>query len=459
MKHHILLVDDDALFRKSMSMYLKDEGFIVTAIESGDEAIALVRQGIIQFSLALIDYHMPQLSGEETIKELKNCNPNLIIYAFSGDDSYEAYQKSLDSGAAFFLQKDINHKKLFGLLNKTCSEIEDRIKVLEVKEEPSEKQKLIQQINMIGVSDHMAEVARTVLKFADHGGAVLIRGENGTGKDKVANAIHKHSSRSKSAFIPVNCAAISESLIESELFGYVKGAFTGALKDKIGLFEAANGGTLFLDEIGEMPKHIQSKLLRVLQDKMIVPVGATEPRPVDFRLVAATNANLEEMIKDGRFREDLYYRLNVLPIHLKPLRERPDDIPVLIAHFLEQANLTANQNRKMLKSSVEQLKNLQWAGNVRELQQAIEFLLATSVDETIKAEPYIVKAKSNDKPKNKFSQFVGMKTVSASMEKKMMEKALLDGGSVSAASRLLEMSRTTFRDKMKKYQLILDQLT
>lgn len=432
-----------------MSMFLKDEGYDVTAVSGGDEAIALVRQDVHQFSLALIDYNMPELSGHETIKRIREYNSDLIIYAFSGDDSEDAYQKSLDSGAVFFIQKGISPVKLAGLLQRTFREIEAKTKTVE-ETLPSDNRKTIESINMIGESSHLAEIARLVQKYAPYNETVLVRGENGTGKEKIARAIHTHSSRSKNPFIAVNCAAITESLFESELFGYTKGAFTGANKSKVGLFEAAHGGTIFLDEIGELPKHIQPKLLRVLQEKEITPVGSTEAISVDFRLIAATNAPLEKMIQESKFREDLYYRLNILPINLKPLRERPEDISALVLHFLKQENAENKQNKKILKSSIEKLQKLTWPGNVRELQATIKKIVAESHEQIIDVDQFVKAASLRS---NAFDHYVGLKKLQPKEEKRLIHRALIEGGSVSAASRILSMRRSTFRDRMKKHQI------
>lgn len=439
-----------------MSDFLNGEGFSVTALSSGHEAIALVRQDVIQFSVALIDYHMPELSGEETILGLKKYNPDLSVYAFSGDESVDAFQKSLQSGATFFIQKDISNEKLLGLLRRACVDIESKTKIAVLNEYATENEVLISKIDMVGVSDHLAQVARTVLKLAPYSDAVLIRGENGTGKDKVARAVHRHSNYSQGPFIAVNCGAIPESLIESEFFGYVKGAFTGADKNKKGLVEAADGGTLFLDEIGELPKHLQSKLLRVLQDKTITPVGSTDSIKVNFRLVCATNALLEAKIRLGDFREDLFYRINVLPIDLKPLREHAEDIPALALHFLHQFNIENKQNKKILKTSMEQLKRLHWQGNVRELQQAIKYMTAISVTDNINVDPFVRSGSS--KQVKVFDQLAVLKVNASTEESSIIQRALVEGGSVSAASRLLNMSRSTFRDKIKKYKIALDHL-
>ena len=449
MKHHILLVDDDEIFRIAMSSFLHSEGFLVTAVSNGEEAVALVRQDIEEYSLALIDYHMPYFSGAETIKSLKSYNPDLIIYTFSGDDSNEAYNDALGSGAVFFIQKDISTEKLLGLLHRTCKDVESKTKEIVVSK-PSDNQLLIEKINMIGSSEQMAAVAKLVMKFAPLNETVLILGENGTGKDKVAKAIHANSLRSKSPFIAVNCAAITESLMESELFGYNKGAFTGATKDKVGFFEAAHGGTLFLDEIGEMPKHIQSKLLRIIQEKEITRVGSTEVKKIDFRLIAATNVNLEDKIAKDLFREDLYYRLNVLPIELKPLRERPDDIPILVQYFLKEANHEQRDNKKVLANSVEQLKSLVWSGNVRELKQAIHLLVATSTGEYLEIAEFV----KSQKAKGKNTKDI--KTQRVFKERTQIKNALVKAGTITSAARMLKISRSTFRERMKKYKIALN---
>ena len=256
--------------------------------------------------------------------------------------------------------------------------------------------------------------------------------------------------RANRPFVPVNLASISSGVFESELFGHEKGSFTGAAKDRIGYFEAANGGTLFLDEIGELPKHLQASLLRVLQEKTILPVGSNETRRVDFRLVAATNAPLENLIEKNFFREDLFFRLNVLPVYIKPLRERPEDIPILAQHFLNLANLEQRQNFVLLESSVNQLKKLNWPGNVRELEHCIRFLANLSNGPHLEIEllkdrkdPNLTTKKKIDLETLKFTQMA--------KEKNIVLKAIEESGSISAASRLLNISRSTVREKMKKY--------
>ncbi len=449
MKHNVLLIDDDIAFRETMSTFLSDEGFFVRAVSSGEDGIATVRQHLIPFSLALVDYHMPDLNGPETIRRLREIDSDLMIFAFSGDDSTYAYRQSLDSGAVFFIEKDMSDGKLLGLLHRSCIEIERKIKPVIISNH-SENGKLIESIGMIGVSEAMAEVARLVIRFSQTSDSVLIRGENGTGKEKVAKAIHRLSARKDRPFIAVNCAAIPENLIESELFGHEKGAFTGAMKSRKGHFESANGGTIFLDEIGDMPKHLQASLLRVLQEKTITPVGSTESRKIDFRLISATNASLEKLISEKQFREDLFFRLNVLPITIKPLRERPEDIPILASAFLAKANQEMGQNKILLESLSEELKKLPWQGNVRELEHCIRFLANLSTG--IYLDSNLIKPKKKNEARiDGLSDLNSLKAGHMSDEKKIVIKALEEGGTIAAAARKLNISRSTVREKLKKY--------
>ena len=457
MQHNILLIDDDAGFRESMSAFLADEGFFVKAVSSGDEGVALVRQRVVPFSIALVDYHMPDIDGPETIRQLKELNAGLTVFAFSGDDSVDAHNNSLESGAVFFVEKDIGDAKLLGILHRACREVERKVKPVTISTHP-ENRKLIESVGMVGVSESMAEVARLIQKFGPSNDSILIRGENGTGKEKVARAIHNHSARASKPFVAVNCAAIPENLIESEMFGHDKGAFTGAARNRKGHFEAANGGTIFLDEIGEMPKHLQATLLRVLQEKTITPVGSNETRKIDFRLVAATNAHLENLIAEKQFREDLFFRLNVLPITIKPLRDRPEDIPVLAQAFLEKANIEGHQNKTLLDTTAEELKKLSWPGNVRELEHCIRFLVNLSVGEHLDIE--LLKSRRDvNAAKKKSLDLTTLRFNQMSDEKNIVLKAIEEGGSIAGAARQLGISRSTVREKMKKYGIEIKRLS
>lgn len=455
MKHNILLVDDDKSFLDTMSSFLKAEGYGVISCLSGDEAVAIVRQGLYSISIALVDYHMPETSGVETIKKLSSANSNILVYAFSGDDSHEAYDESLLSGASFFIPKNISNLKLISLLERSAKEIEKKIKPVVINSH-TENQTRIESIGLIGVSEAMAKVATLVHNFARATQPVLIRGEHGTGKESIARAIHKLSARASKPFVAVNCGAIPPNLIESELFGHEKGSFTGALKSRKGHFESANGGTIFLDEIGELPKYLQTTLLRVLQEKVITPVGSSESRSVDFRLVTATNASLEQLMIEKHFREDLFFRLNVLPIQLPPLRDRTEDIAILADHFLNNLNTEYKETKILLESTVETFKSLPWVGNVRELEHMMAHLYPMSTEKVINDSyiPDIIKS-SLKISASKEEQHIVKKHQNSMSEKQLIVRALEQSGTISGASRILNLARSTVRDKMKKYNVIL----
>lgn len=455
-KHNILLIDDDLRVLASTKAFLEQEGFFVKAVQNSDEGIALVRQNTIPFSLALIDFHMPGATGSEVIKKIREYNSNLTLLAFSGDDSTEVHNQTLDSGAIFFVLKDTPNAKLLGIIFRICQEVERKIKPLKIIDE-SENRKLIESVGMIGVSNHLADIAKQIIKYAPSLESVLICGENGTGKEKIAQALHKMSSRCHMPFIAVNCGAISKDIIESELFGHEKGSFTGASASKIGKFQAANGGTLFLDEIGEMPLSLQATLLRVLQEKTIMPVGSNASKKIDVRVVAATNAPLMRMIDTKDFRLDLYYRLNVLPINVLPLRNRPEDIPLLAEAFLKNANTQAHTKRILLQSTVDHFKKMPWLGNVRELQNAITYMVIASDEEilnpdilsTKESQAYISSKKNSDYDSFRFKTLNG--------EKYLIAETLEKSKNISEAARTLKMSRSTLRDKMKMHGLIIQK--
>lgn len=371
MRHNILLIDDDSIVRRATKTYFESEGFFVKAVATGDEGVAFVRQRLIPFSLVLVDYHLADQKGPEFIEQIRELEPQLTIAGFSGDDSLQTHNESLDAGALVFVRKDIQNERLLSIVHRLCRDVERRTQPLKAAT-GGENQKLIRSAGMIGVSDHLAEVVKMILKCAPLKIPVLIRGENGTGKEKVARAIHENSSTPNGPFVAVNCGAIPGDLIESELFGHEKGAFTGAISQKIGKFLAANGGTIFLDEIGEMPAQLQVTLLRVLQEREITPVGSNSAKKVDARVIAATNAPLEQMIAAATFRQDLFYRLNAVPITLKPLRERPEDIPSLIEFFLNEANRMTGEKKEVLAACVPALQKHTWPGNIRELGHLVQ---------------------------------------------------------------------------------------
>lgn len=455
MNHNILLIDDNEGFLSSTKKFLEADGFYVKTVSSGDEAEALVRQNIIPFSLVLVDYNMPERNGADVTKKIKQYNDELQVITFSGDSSTTVYTETLEHGASFVLSKDLEDEKILGILHRICRDIEKRTKPVVIPT-ITENKNLIESAGMIGSSNHLAEIVRLIYKCASSQQTVLIRGEHGTGKEKVTKAIHQNSERKLMPLIEVNCGAIPKDLIASELFGHQKGAFTGANENKIGKFQAAHKGTLFLDEIGEMPLEQQVALLRTLQEKTIIPVGASEAKQIDVRVIAATNAPLEKLIKEGRFREDLFYRLNGFPIMIEPLRNRPEDIAHLAKFFLDKANKELDTDYILLQSTVEEMQKLSWPGNVRELQNTI-IRLATLAEERTLTPTLFKKIMLGSLPpkRNETDDIEMLHIKTQNSEKEIIVKTLEKSSSISEAARKLNMSRSTFRDKIKSHGIMI----
>ena len=332
------------------------------------------------YAVIVLDFHYEGevINGADLAKQLLEINPKLLILIMTGDDSAEAPIASLRAGVKDFLQKGRDLSKTIEVIRSYCKMFDETRRIVSTPTNNKIKflknEKLIKQIGMVGWSDELANVATQILQLgqSNSSSTVLVRGESGTGKELVAKAIHNTSERRSKKFTAINTASIPVNLLESELFGHEKGAFTGAVSKKIGKFQIAQGGTIFLDEIGDMPTELQVKLLRVLQEGTIEPVGSNSSIDVDVRIIAATHKNLEELVNKGQFREDLFYRLNVIPIHLSPLRERPDDIEPLVIHFQETHEC---RDKKILYKTLRYLKNYYWKGNVRELENTIDRLL------------------------------------------------------------------------------------
>ena len=450
MKHNCMLVDDDPMIRKTVKAALEDDGFHVKAVANGYEAIAHIRQKTKPYSVIMVDRNMPEFSGPEVIQALLALDPSLTIVGFSCDDSDEAHNSSLESGALHFIRKDLGHNKLLGILHRLCRDVEKRQKKLEAVPD-SERKSFIASVGMAGISGHLAEVASLIHKMAPAQDTVLIRGENGTGKEQVARALHSLSPRRFGPFITVNCAAIPKSLLESELFGHEKGAFTGAGVAKSGLFVAANGGTIFLDEIGDMPASSQAALLRVLQSREVMPVGSTQTKKINVRVVAATNAPLEARIEQGEFREDLYHRLNVLPIKLLPLNQRREDIPALIWHFMSAENAKGGIQKTITDSCVEAMKKLPWRGNVRALEGAIiRMRLLSSAEDIDEGSLGFIDPAATVPPEDQTeTDHESLKWRHLDEEHAMIMRALKDATNLSAAAASLGISRSTLRSRMK----------
>jgi len=365
----ILIVDDEKSMCQFLSIMLRKEGYQITAVNSGKKALEAIVS--TRFDVVLTDIRMNGMDGIEVLREIKKIDPTIPVVIMTAYASQKTAIEAVNQGAFHYLIKHAKNDEIKMVVRNA----------LDMKRVRQENQLLRKQLKkasdlktIIGKSEEMQGIYKMVDKVAETDSTILIVGESGTGKELIARAIHYRSTRANGPFVSINCGALPESLLESELFGHVKGSFTGAIRDKEGLFKVAQGGTFFLDEVGETSPTIQVKLLRVLQEREVIPVGGTNPIKVDVRLVAATNADLEKAIKQDKFRPDLYYRLNVIPIYLPPLRRRRDDIPLLVSHFLKKLNegLDAAKQKGISKEAMEVLVGYDWPGNVRELENVIE---------------------------------------------------------------------------------------
>jgi DNA-binding NtrC family response regulator len=364
----ILLIDDEKSVRTTLAMMLQKMGYRVEEASSGTEGLDKFRTRF--FDLIITDLKMEPMDGLAVLREVKIMNPSSEVLVMTAYSTVESGVEAIKSGAYDYIQKPFEKDELLLLVGKA---LEHKNLICEVEQLQNELKEKYKFENIIGSSKEMFDVLGMVSKIAKTESTVLISGDSGTGKELVAKAIHLNSRRKNRAFITINCGAIPENLQESELFGHVRGSFTGAIRDKRGLFQEADGGTLFLDEIGETALSTQVKLLRFLQDGEIRRVGDVDPLNLDVRLIAATNKELPKLIEEGRFREDLFYRLNVIPIHLPALRSRKDDIPLLVTHFLKR--FAEKENKNVTSISPEAMKiftGYHWPGNVRELENVIE---------------------------------------------------------------------------------------
>ena len=374
--HNILVVDDERNVRATLKSVLEDEGYGVRTVSSGEEAIKATKR--FHPDLILLDIWLPGIDGLKVLEKLGDTDNNPVVVMISGHGSVESAVRSTKLGAFDFIEKPLSLDRVLLVVANGLKQKVLQDENLRLRAEVSERW------TMIGESDAIVALRKQINRAAPTNGRVLIFGENGTGKELVAHCIHALSQRSSKSFVEINCAAIPGELIESELFGHVKGAFTGAVSDKQGKLDLADGGTLFLDEIGDMSLRTQSKVLRALQEQTFQPVGSTDDHSVDVRIIAATNKDLQEELKSGRFREDLYYRINVIPFHVPSLRERRDDVPLLAEHFMKGAAAEYGAGlKKLSESAVARLTAYRWPGNVRQLKNVCERLMVMVADETI----------------------------------------------------------------------------
>ncbi len=372
----VLVVDDDKVLRESLQKALRLNGFIVETAENGQVAVSKTRAN--EFDLVVMDVNMPVMNGLEALEEIKELNQSIIVIILTAYSNINDAVKAVKNGAYNYLEKPIKHENLAALI-KRALKARSLVETMAFSAPVSSVNDLDK--NFVGQSDVMQKVFNIISKLAQVDTPVLIRGESGTGKELVAKAIHYNGIRKDEKFVSINLAAIPDELIESELFGHEKGAFTGAIERKVGKFQYAEGGTLFLDEIGDITPQMQVKLLRVLQEKVFTPVGSNRVINSNVRIIAASHRSFEDMIKDGSFREDLFYRLNVLPVYLPPLRDRKADIPILVNYYIQYFNKHHNLSIEGFESDAFSLiQNYSWPGNIRELRNVIEhaFIIESS---------------------------------------------------------------------------------
>jgi two-component system response regulator HydG len=451
-KSTILVVDDDLAHRTMLKTLIGGWGYNITEADDGEKAIETVRQKA--FDLILMDIRMVRVSGLEALKEIKKLNPAIPVIIMTAYASVETAVKALKEGAYDYLTKPLDFDEL-------KFTIERAMEHTRLKEENRHlRESLASQFNrqnLIGRSPAMARLMETIAQVAPSEATVLITGESGTGKEMIAGAIHFNSLRKDGPFVKINCAAITETLLESELFGHEKGAFTGADRRKEGKFRQAEGGTLFLDEVSEMSPGMQVKLLRVLQEREITRVGGEEVIKVDVRVIAATNKDLIKEMDAGRFRDDLYYRLNVVTINVPPLRERREDIPLIAQHFLK---IFAEKNHKSIKGFTPQvmdrLLKYNWPGNIRELMNAVERGVVLSRSDYLNEGELVLALRDHELPEEASLLKVSKEDMPLEeVEKEAIMKTMeMAGGNKSEAARRLGITRRTLHMKLKKYGMM-----
>ena len=451
----ILIVDDEEKIRKVLTRLLEEEDYIVKSVEDGHKAIAILHT--YKPDIILLDQNMPGLSGIDAFVTIKEKFPSITVIIITAHGEVSLAVDAIKKGAYDYLEKPFDNDKLLLLIKRAIDHQRLTVEISDLKQKLAE-QKSFESI--IGTDEKMKKVIEQAKSVANTDTTVLIQGESGVGKEIVANAIHQTSRRKEGPFVVVNCGAIPLSLIESELFGHEKGAFTDAKETKPGKFEQASGGTLFLDEIGELPLDAQVKLLRVLEDKKITRVGGIKPISVDVRILSATNNNLEERVQKGSFRLDLYYRLLIFPIQIPPLRERKADIPLFIEHFINNFNSELGLHvRNMSKEAVDQLLNYNWPGNIRDLQNAIQSAMILCKEGTITREHLPMRIKGYpviDGTKLEFDSGLdeNLKSINSKLEKELIIEALSKCNyNRTETANLLKISRKTLFNKMKQYNL------
>ncbi|HGY56171.1 MAG TPA: sigma-54-dependent Fis family transcriptional regulator [Caldithrix abyssi] len=454
MKTRILIVDDELDALELMQELFESKGYIPVTATNGLEALNIIRNQ--EPDLVLTDIRMPEMDGMQLLEVLNKEYPNIPVIMVTAHGTIETAVEAMKLGAKDYILKPLRLDEILAKIER-ITQLNSLIKENEYL--LSKLQQTYDFTNMIGKTDKVQALFRLVKEVAATNTTVLIRGESGTGKELIANAIHYNSQRVKRPFVKINCGVLAESLLESELFGHVRGAFTGAIKDKIGRFEMANGGTLFLDEIGDISLNMQLKLLRVLQEGEFERVGGTETIKVDVRIIAATNKDLEKAMEEGTFRQDLYYRLNVIPIEVPPLRERVEDIKYLVYHFIEKFNKVYGKNiRDIEPQALSVLEKYNFPGNIRELENLIERIVVLDKTGMIRLTDlpgYIREYKKPGQPDNDSADLTqGLNKLVEDYERNLIIKALDQNNyNKFQTAKMLNMNRSTFMSKLKKYNI------
>jgi two-component system response regulator HydG len=444
------VVDDESGILDTLRILLRNEGFEVTTAQGGKAGLEQIRTGA--HDLILSDVRMPQVTGLDILTAAREQDPMTPVILMTAQASLQSAIQAVNSGAFYYIQKPFSNDELVAILRRACEFRQVRVENKQLKQEIRRRDKTA-VARPIGKSKRFLEV----LKLAEHvsptESTVLIQGESGTGKEVVARYIHNLSNRVDGPFLSINCGALPENLLESELFGHVKGSFTGAVRDKQGLFAAARGGSFFLDEVGEMPPSLQVKLLRVLQEREAIPVGATEAIPVDVRIIAATNRDLEEEIRRGNFRSDLFYRLNVIALNLPPLRDRRDDLLLLLEAFLQNlAQENGGEPKALSSEALDAVMVYEWPGNVRELENALEHAVVLSRGNLIEAGSLPERITKRRKEPLVAERSYRNPTLEVIERAYIMWVLQAEGGNKTRAAEVLGIDPSTLYRKLSRYE-------
>ncbi|HWR13276.1 MAG TPA: sigma-54 dependent transcriptional regulator [Terriglobales bacterium] len=444
--HNILIVDDEVAILESLKGILEDEGYKPSTAQSGEECLETLRKR--QFDVVLLDIWLPGIDGLDTLGKIKESEDSPEVVMISGHGTIETAVRATKLGAFDFLEKPLS-------LEKTLIVVKNAIERRRLRNENRDLKHHLPPTVIVGDSVPMKALRQQIALMAPTNGRVLIYGESGTGKELAARAIHAESLRKDQTFVELNCAAIPEDLIESELFGHTKGAFAGAAAEKTGKFQKADGGTLFLDEVGDMSLKTQSKVLRTLDEQRFTPVGGDEPLTVDARVIAATNHDLEEEISRGNFREDLFYRLNVVPFYVPPLRERKEDIPLLARHFLKEFSAQySRQTKQMNDEALDVLTRYAWPGNVRELRNVIERIVIMNPTVSRFERKHLPPLVYREGTRRSGSDFSSLQQARQAYERDYILKKLDENhGNISRTAEVLGLERSHLYRKMKALQI------